>query len=88
MVSPGLEDLLVCMIVCLPSVDTHVPCMTLATACSSVCGMLFAWYLVPAVIVSIMYLMCCGGVFSCCRSEMMCWSVVSSVVATSSRIIV
>ena len=86
--SPGRDDLLVWMTVCLPSVDTHVLCITLATACSSVFGMLFEWYLVPAVMVSMMYLMCCGGVCSCSKSEMMCWSVVSFVFATSSRTIV
>ena len=87
-VSPGLDDLLVWMTVCLPRVETHVPCMILATACSSVRGMLFAWYLVPAVMVSMMYLMCCGGVCNCCSSDITCWSVVSSDVATNSRIIV
>ena len=87
-VSPGRDDLLVWMTVCLPSVDTQVDCMALATACSSVSGMSFVWYLVPEVMVSMMYLMCCGGVCNCCKSEMICWSVVSSEVATNSRIIV
>ena len=88
MVSPGLEDRRVCMMVCLPSVDTHVDCIAFATACSSVGGMLLVWYLVPVVMVSIMNLMCCGGVLSCCSRDMICWSVVSFVLATSSLIIV
>ena len=88
MVSPGLEDLLVWIIVCRPSVDTHVDCIAFATACSSVGGMLLEWYRVPEVMVSIINLMCCGGVLSCCSKDMICWSVVSFVLATNSLIIV
>ena len=87
-VSPGLEDLLVWIIVCRPSVETHVACIAFATACSNVGGMLLVRYRVPVVMVSIINLMCAGGVLSCCSSEIICWSEVSLVLATSSLIMV
>ena len=51
-------------------------------------GLMLVRYRVPVVMVSIINLMCSGGVLSCFSSEIICWSEVSLVLATSSLIMV